>query len=326
MSDVAKLAGVATMTVSRVINDHRHVTEDTRRRVFEAITQLGYRPNTLARSLREQRSRQIGIIVPNIHDPFFAICAQAVSSVARSYDYSVSIAMSDENPAAECNEAILMMQRNVEGVIVVPTAGTQLTRDEFAGLPIVALDRPIPQGNFDSVVVENRRGTQLAVKHLSDLGHRRIAFFGLPLNLYTMKKRSEGYLLGMKVAGAEPEMYCGIPDADLMRSQLKKLLTKTKKVTAIVCANNLTTRNVLHYLREQSIRVPEDLAIVGFDDFEMAELLNPPVTVVSQPAVEMGRSGAELLFARILGKKAKSKPKQIILPVELIVRLSCGTA
>lgn len=326
MSDVASLAGVATMTVSRVINDHHHVKEDTRRRVFEAIEQLGYRPNTVARSLREQRSRQIGIIVPNIHDPFFAICAQAASEVARSHDYSVSIAMSDENPEAEYREAVLMMQRNVDGLIVVPATLTRLTRDEFVGVPLVSLDRPIPRSKFDSVVAQNADGARLAVERLLSLGHRRIAFFSLPLDVYTMSKRSEGYLLAMKNAGVEPEMYCGAPDAERMRLQLKSLLDKRPITTSIVCANNLTTRMMLHCFMELNVKMPERLALVGFDDFDSAELLNPSVTVVSQPNVEMGRRGAELLFSRIFQRDTPTKPKQIVLPVELIIRRSCGAS
>jgi len=324
MSDVATLAGVGTMTVSRVINDHPHVREETRRRVYEAIAQLDYRPNTVARSLREQRTRQIGMIVPNIHDPFFAICAQAASEVARSYQYSVNIAMSDEDAEVENREALLMMQRNVEGLIVIPATATQLTRDEFVGLPIVALDRPISRSKFDSVVAQNVDGARFAVERLLSLGHRRIAFFSLPLDVYTMRKRCEGYITAIKSAGGNPELYCGPPDPERMRFQLKSLLAKKPATTSIVCANNLTTRMMLHCLLELSIPVPDRLALVGFDDFDSAELLNPAVTVVSQPNIEMGRRGAELLFSRIFQKETAAKTKQIVLPVELIVRKSCG--
>jgi len=326
MSDVADLAGVATMTVSRVINDHPHVKEETRRRVYEAIAKLGYRPNTVARSLREQRTRQIGIIVPNIHDPFFAICAQAASEVARSYKYSVNIAMSDEDPEVEYREALLMMQRNVEGLIVIPATVTHLTRDEFVGFPIVALDRPIPRNKFDSVVAQNVDGTRLAVGRLLALGHRRIAFFSLPLDIYTMGKRSEGYISAMKSAGAEPALYCGPPDPERMRSQLVSLLDKKPDTTAIVCANNLTTRMMLHCLSKLNVSVPSRLALIGFDDFDSAELLHPAVTVVSQPNIEMGRRGAELLFSRIFQEDDSAKTKQIVLSVELIIRDSCGSA
>src|ERR1700761_6504325 len=144
MRDVAAMAGVGTMTDSRVINGTAHVTEDTSKRVFDAIAALKYRPNQIARSLRVQRSRQIGIILPNLQDSFFAACAEAASLVAKEQGYSVNIAMSYEDPATEFNEVMTMMLRQVDGLIVIPAAGseTQLTAPELSRLPIVTLDRP----------------------------------------------------------------------------------------------------------------------------------------------------------------------------------------
>ena len=325
MRDVAQLAGVATMTVSRVINGNTHVSDETRERVLNAIKALNYRPNTLARSLREQRSRQIGVIVPNIHDPFFANCAQAVSVVAKKYAYSIDIAMSDEDPEAEYDEAILMLQRNVEGLIVIPAAGpTRLTGGEFSKLPIVTLDRPIPGTHFDSVIVKNAEGSECAVGHLIQHGHRRIAFIGLPLGLYTMQERHGGYRRAMKKARLKHEVHCkSWTAADMLRT-LKAMTSGADPITAIFCGNNLTTRNVLHTLSKMGVKVPKQVALIGFDDFETADLLSPAVTVVSQPMVEMGRCGAQLLFARMLREERSRQNDQIVLPVELIVRDSCG--
>ena len=326
MRDVAQLAGVATMTVSRVINGSAHVSEEMRQRVFDAIKVLNYRPNTLARSLREQRSRQIGVIVPNLRDPFFAVCAQAVSAVAKEHAYSVNIAMTDEEPEAEYNDAIFMLQRNVEGLIVIPSAGpiTQLTRSEFASMPIVTLDRPITDAHFDSVVVKNAEGAQMAVEHLIEHGHRRIAYLGLPLDLYTMQERHSGYCRTMKAAGLKLRAHSQHFTLPKMIETLGKLLSGQNPSTAIFCANNLTTRNVLHGLASLGIKVPQQVALIGFDDFEMADILDPAVTVVAQPNAEMGRRGAQLLFSRMLHKDEPVKGRQLVLPVELIVRNSCG--
>jgi LacI family transcriptional regulator len=175
-------------------------------------------------------------------------------------------------------------------------------------------------------VAQNVDGGRLAVERLLTLGHRRIAFFSLPLNIYTMSKRCEGYIGAMKSAGAEPELYCGPPDPERMLAQLESLLAREPTTTSIVCANNLTTRMMLHCLLELGVPVPERLALVGFDDFDSAELLHPAVTVVSQPNIEMGRRGAELLFSKIFQREIAAKTKQIVLPVELIVRKSCGSA
>lgn len=326
MRDVAQLAGVATMTVSRVINGSSHVSEEMRQRVFDAIKELNYRPNTLARSLREQRSRQIGVIVPNLHDPFFAVCAQAVSVVAKEYAYSVNIALTDEEPEAEYNDAILMLQRNVEGLIVVPSAGsiTQLTRSEFALMPIVTLDRPLAEAHFDSVVVKNAEGAQLAVEHLLAHGHRRIAYLGLSLDLYTMRERHSGYCRTIKAAGLVTKAYSQPFTQAEMVETLQKLVGGRNPFTAIFCANNLTTRNVLHGLATLGIKVPEQVALIGFDDFEMADILDPAVTVVAQPSSEMGRRGAQLLFSKMLHKDRPIVGEKLILPVQLIVRSSCG--
>lgn len=326
MRDVAALAGVATMTVSRVINGSEHVSDETRDRVFAAVKALNYRPNTLARSLREQRSRQIGVIVPNINDPFFANCAQAVTVVAKEHGYSVTMAMSDEDPDAEYNEAVLMLQRNLDGLIVIPAArgATLLTSGEFARMPVVTMDRPLADSAFDGVVVKNAEGAALAVEHLIGHGHRRIAFVGLSLDLYTMRARHDGYCRAMKKAGLRPDAHCRGWTQPEMIAMLRGVTGGARPSTAIFSGNNLTTRNVLHGLATLGLRVPEQVAVVGFDDFETADLLNPAVTVVSQPMAELGRCAAEMLFERLLGKHTATAGREVVLGVELIVRKSCG--
>ena len=327
MRDVAELAGVGTMTVSRVINGNLHVTEETRRRVFEAIEKLGYRPNQIARSLREQRSRQIGIIVPNLHDPFFAFCAQAVSLVAKEHGYSVNIAMSYEDPEVEFNEAMIMLSRHTEGLVVIPSAGkiTQLANLEFQTIPIVTLDRPLGRNRFDSVVVENEDGAHLAVGHLIAHGHRRISFLGLSPDLYTIGARFLGYRKAMQEAGLPLDVRWGNASQREMLEALRELLSSDAAPSALFCGNNLTTRHALHGLAELNVNVPKSVALIGFDDFETADLLRPAVTVVRQPTTDMGRIGAGLLFSRLRAEGRQVACKQITLPVELIIRGSCGT-
>lgn len=314
------------MTVSRVINGNSCVTDETRQRVLQAIKQLDYHPNQIARSLREQRSRQIGIIVPNISDPFFAICAQAVSFVAKEHGYSVNIAMSYEDPKIEYNEVMLMLRRHVEGIIVIPSAGsiTRLTELDFRAIPIVTLDRPLAGDIFDSVVVQNERGASLAVQHLIELGHRRISYLGLSQHLYTIRARYEGYRRAMTGAGLEQDAHYGNATQSEMFATLKSLLKTKLKPTAIFASNNLTTRHALHALSELKVRIPDSVALVGFDDFETADLLKPPITVVRQPTTDMGRIGADLLFSRLSPNRHVHQAKRVILPVELIIRESSG--
>ncbi len=321
MREVAELAGVGTMTVSRVINGSSQVTEETRQRVLKAIKALNYHPNEVARSLREQRSRQIGIIVPNLLDPFFAICAQAVSLVAREHRYSVNIAMSYEDPEVEYKEAVLMLRRHLDGLIVIPAAGagTHFGKPEFGAIPIVTLDRPLTGGKFDSVEVQNRTGASMAVEHLIGRGHTRIAYLGLSPHLYTIRARFQGYRQAMSQAGLLPDAHYGNETPQEMLVTLRRLLQK-EGPTALFCSNNLMTRNTLHALSELKARIPETVALVGFDDFETAHLLRPSITVVRQPTEDMGRIGAHLLFSRLKPNDRPAPRKKIVLPVKLIVR------
>jgi LacI family transcriptional regulator len=326
MSDVAKLAGVGTMTVSRVLSGSVRVSDDTAKRVFDAVAALNYRPNEVARALRDQRTHQIGVIVPNLLDPFFAICAQTVSMVAKEHAYSVVIATAEEDVDMEYSEASRMLRRQVEGFVVIPAAGgaTRITGPEFNRTPIVTLDRPVENGVYDSVVVENKYGSLLGVNHLIQHGHSRIAFFGLSRNLYTIKARYDGYRESMKKANLKPEAYFGNSTQTEMLATVRGLLDRKEPPTAFYCSNNLITRNALHSLFQLKARIPEAVALVGFDDFETANILNPPLTVVRQPITDMARMGANMLFSRLLNGDVSERGKHIVLPVELVVRESCG--
>jgi LacI family transcriptional regulator len=328
MSDVARLAGVSTMTVSRVLNGSLNVTEGLRQKVFAAIAQLHYQPNELARSLREQRTRQIGVLIPYLFDPFFANCANAISTVAKEHAYSVVFSTSNEDPEAELDEANRMLRRNVEGLIVIPArppaGGSLLLAEQFERLPIVTLDRPIDGSRFDSVLVENERGACLGTEHLISLGHRRIAYIGLTDELYTMRMRHKGYAGAMQAAKLKTESALVSGKQEDCLASVRRLMAAKKPPTALFCANNLTTRQVLHSLHVLEMHPPESIALVGFDDFETAELLRPGVTVVRQPDELLGRTAAEMMFARLTDTRRPKTGKRIVLPVELIVRGSCG--
>lgn len=329
MTDVAKAAAVSTMTVSRVLNGNPHVTEETRRAVFAVVEKLRYQRNELARSLREQRTRQIGILVPNLFDPFFANCAHAVSLVAKQHHYSVVIATSNEDPEDEFAEARRMVNRHVEGVVVIPamraSGSSRLLSPEFDNLPIVTLDRPLEGSRCDSLLVQNRRGGQLATEHLISLGHKRIVCVSLASHLYTMRTRQQGYREAMAAAGLKADVHTVTDMPETSAAVIRMLVAGKRPPTALFCSNNLVTRHVLHALQQMNIYPPQKIALVGFDDFETAELLQPGITVIRQPVELLGRTAAEALFARLADGKGDSPPKRIVLPVELVVRGSCGT-
>ncbi len=328
MSDVAKLAGVSTMTVSRVLNDNVNVTDETRKRVMAAVAKLQYRRNEIARSLREQSSRQIGILVPNLYDPFFATCAHAISLVAKGHDYSVVLSTSDEDPRTEYDEASSMMRRNVDGLIVIPAfpqKGAPGLKDrEFEHLPMVALDRPLEGSRCDRLLVQNKHGAQSGVEHLIELGHEHIAYFGLSRPLYTMKMRQRGYEAAIDAAGLRPNISLVSDAPQDTLSALRNTLASKTPPTALFGANNLVTRHLLHSLYALGLHAPDDLALVGFDDFETAELMRPGITVVRQPVDSLGRLAAELLFSRLAKGGDEPAPKRMMLPVELVIRGSCG--
>ncbi len=327
MNDVARLARVGTMTVSRVLNGSANVTEETAKRVYHAIEKLGYRPNEMARALRSLKSRTIGLIVPYLYDPFFATCAHAVNTVAREHGYSVVLTTSNDDPATEYNEAQSMLQRHVEGLLIIPAdiRRSRVSQAEFAGTHIVTLDRPVHDARIDSVQVQNQNGAKRAVQHLfQQHGHKRISFLGYNKNLYTVRARFEGYRRAMQEARLEPESTFDCSSEEVTAEIISNQLRGKNPPAAFFTANNLTTRYTLLALIGSGIRVPEEVALVGFDDFELAEILHPTLTVVRQPASEMGRVAANLLFDRIKRDEFPEEGNRVVLPVELVVRRSCG--
>ena len=330
MADVAKLAGVSTMTVSRVLNDSANVNDDLRVKVVSAIEKLRYQRNELARSLRDQRSRQIGVVVPYLYDPFFATCAHVISTVAKQHAYSVVLSTSNEDPRTEYEEANRMLRRNVEGLIVIPahvvSGKSLLLGHEFDRMPIVSLDRPVEGSGFDSLLVENEQGAKLGTKHLIALGHTRVVYIGLSDALYTMNMRHRGYEAAMREAGLKPAaMICTSDLGDAMKAVVK-LMRSRQKPTAIFTANNLMTRHALHSLQALDIHPPNGMALVGFDDFETADLLHPGITVVKQPTEMLGRAAAEILFKRLEESASSHRTIQQVLPVDFVIRGSCGAA
>jgi len=325
MRDVADRAGVGMMTVSRVISGSARVADETSARVYRALKELDYQPNLMARALRGHRSRSIGVIVPYLYDPFFASCAHAVSEIAKQHAYSVLVAISDESTATETEAARELLRRQVEGIIVIPAANgrSHLHSPEFHATPMVAIDRPIPRSHFDRVLVENQRGAALATEHLLQHGHKRICFIGLTPKIYTIHARLAGYSKAMQAAGLKPESFFNGSDEAATRDFLRSALARPNPPTAIFAANGLSSRDVLHAVAALDVHVPEELAFIGFDDFALADILRPALTVVRQPVQRAGEEAAQLLFSRLDGGSDLPMQKRN-LPVELIIRRSCG--
>jgi LacI family transcriptional regulator len=327
MNDVARVAGVGTMTVSRVLNESAPVSAEAAERVYRAIEKLGYRPNEMARALRGLKSRTIGMIVPYLYDPFFATIAHAINTVAKENGYSVILTTSNEDPDSEFAEAQLMLQRRIDGLIVIPADAhrSRLSRAEFDKTHIVTLDRPVQDRRFDTVLVQNQSGSKRAVQHLlSEHGHKRIVFIGINKHLYTVRARFEGYRRAMLEAGLQPEPSFKCASQELTSAVVAGVMQEKNPPTAFFSSNNLTTRYTLRALADLGASVPEQVALIGFDDFELAEVLQPALTVVRQPVYEVGRVAAGLLFDRIKSDEFPKEGNKVILPVELVIRCSCG--
>jgi LacI family transcriptional regulator len=326
MSDVARLAGVGTMTVSRVLSGTVPVSKETARRVQTAVEQLQYRPNELARAFRGQKSHSIGLIIPYLYDPFFANCAHAVTTVAKEHGYSVIITTSNEDPNTEYAEAEQMLQRHVDGLVAIPTRfrESRISRALFGKTPVVVFDRPVADPALDVVLVQNTAGARSIVEHLIEHGHQRIAFMGLSRNLYTINTRFLGYRRALQDAGLKEDSFFGCDSQEDTLQALSDKLQGTNAPTAILTSNTLATRYVLSALVHLGVKMPNDVAFAGFDDFDMAEFTSPPLTVVRQPALEMGRVATSLLFDRIARGELPQTGNRIVLPVEIVLRRSCG--
>jgi LacI family transcriptional regulator len=326
MSDVARLAGVGTMTVSRVLSGTVPVSAETAQRVRTAVEQLKYRPNELARAFRGQRSRSIGLIIPYLYDPFFANCAHAVTTVAKERGYSVIITTSNEDPDSEYAEAEQMLQRHVDGLLVIPARFRQsrLTRALLGKTPVVAFDRPVSDPSIDVVLVQNTAGARRMVEHLIEHGHKRIAFMGLSRALFTINTRFLGYRRALQDAGLQIDTFFGCESQVDTLTAVRDKLHGATAPTAIFTSNTLATRYVLSALLHLGVKMPNDLAFAGFDDFDLAELTSPSLSVVRQPALEMGRVATNLLFDRIERGELPQTGNRIVLPVEIVLRRSCG--
>lgn len=324
--DVAREADVSLKTASRVLNRAPGIAPATAKRVRTIMARLGYRPNELARGLKGRRSAAIGMVVPNLADPFNASAVQAVQEVARKNRHIVILTSSGGDELLEREELETLVGRQVDGLIIAPADGRNNTVESFlaANIPVVTFDRPISHSNIDSITVTNRDATREATEHLLSHGYRRILAIGARPHLYTGSERVAGYVSTMKRAHLKKETYLVEHENDLTPEIIEKLLVSGPgKLEAILTLNGTTTMLVLRVLRQLGKRIGSDIALISFDDFELAEIVTPSLTVVRQPAADLGRRAAELLFTKMQSKEALPR-QDIILSTTLHIRGSCG--
>jgi DNA-binding LacI/PurR family transcriptional regulator len=302
--DVAKKAGVSVATVSRVLNDSPLVTEAARRKVLRAVKALNYQPNRAAQRLRAGRSYIIGLIISDIQNPFFTSVVRGIEDVAYQHGYSLVLCNSDEDPEKEKLYVNVMRLEEVAGVILASASEADPQVDDLITykIPVVAIDRQMGERQVDSVLAANTEGAHRAVSHLIELGHQCIGFIGLPLTLTPGKERYEGYRRALRDHQVPVlEDWVRIADAKQQggHDSARALLKDQPGITAFFVSNNLMTLGALDAIREQGLKIPDDISIIGFDDMPWASLLQPPLTVIAQPTYDLGRCAAELLLGRL---------------------------
>lgn len=319
MKDVAARAGVGLKTVSRVVNGERGVTPDTERRVQEAIEALGFRRNDSARVLRKGRTASVGLVLEDLADPFYGPLSRAVEEVARAHGALLINGSSAEDPEREQELVLALCARRVDGLVVIPAGDDHryLEPEIRAGVATVFVDRPAGKIDADVVLSDSFGGARDGVAHLIAHGHRRIGFIGDMPRIHTAAERLRGYRTAMREAGIPVEdswMSLGATDPERVRRTAEEMLAGPTPVTAIFAGNNRVTVTVVRVLAGRG----RPVALVGFDDIELADLLNPGVTVVAQDAAALGRTAAERLFGQLDGTLLT--PERIELPTRLITR------
>ena len=323
MRNVADLAGVGIKTVSRVMNNEPNVSEATRERVLKATRQLNYQLDIAAGSLKrtDRKTMSIGLLLPNVANPFSSEINRAIEDIFNARGIAVFAASLDDDAAREASLITAFLGRRVDGLILTPIAANQayLIPEHSRDLPMVFIDRE-PRGiQADAVVTDNADGARRAAAHLLAQGHTRFAYLGDRFDIQTAQQRQNGFFTELEKAGIDTELvptFNGVIDEESARQIALGLINSAEPPTAIFSAQNIVTFGVLHALKETGKN--HEIALVGFDDFLMADMLEPGVTVIAQHPGEIGRIAAERLLARIDGDEQPSKT--YIVPSELIVR------
>jgi LacI family transcriptional regulator len=331
IKDVARLSGVSPMTVSRVINASERVRPDTRRRVQQAISDLGYVPSRLARGLSRQRTGTLALIVPDVANPFFTLIVRGAEDVARRAGYRVLLCDTRADLTVEREVIEEMLAHRVEGIVIAPVndrSKADLRRLVEFGVPFVLIDRTVPGVESDVVLGDSVGGAWRLVEHLISLGHHRIGFIVESDEVSTARDRRHGYESALAAAGisVDPALVAhATTDPQGGFAGMRRLLELDSPPTAVFTVNNLVALGAIEAIRAAGLEVPDDIALVCFDDIEYASRLYPFLTVMEQPAEAFGTLGTQLLLDRIAGRGAE-RPRVVVLPAEFVVRKSCGAA
>ncbi len=327
MKDVAQAAGVSTTTVSHVINNTRYVQQETRQRVEQAMQDLGYHPSSVARGLRLGVTKTIGLILPDVANPFFAEVSRQIEDFGYHQGYSVILCNSDNNLQKQHEYVNTLLAKQVDGVIFISAGESleDLSRLTASGIPIVVADREVPLHLADVVMLDNEKAGFKAAQHLIELGHRHIACITGPSHLSPSMLRMEGYRRALQQAGIDfdPALVVqGDFRIDGGKQAMQTLLNRLPSLTAVFALNDMMAIGAISALRDAGLRVPQDVSVVGFDDIVIAALVDPPLTTIAQPIKDIARWATSLLIAKMGKRKTEGENRRIALDAGLIVRQS----
>jgi LacI family transcriptional regulator len=324
MRDVAERAGVSVTSVSHYINKTRPISDSLQGRIEQAMAELNFKPNAVARSLRIKQTKSVGVIVPDSANPFFANVTRSIERELFTYHYNVILGNSDGNVDKALRYLKVMTERQVDGLIFIDVgASSSILNDllRVLSIPLVLVDRVVPGVEVDYVTVTNIRGGFDATNHLLALGHRRIACLSGPRDLPTSSDRLTGYVRALNEAGISPEehlVYAG--DFQIEEGYIGgiHLLGQSPRPTAIFAANDLMAVGVMRAAADFGLSIPADLSVVGFDDIPLARFTNPALTTITQPITQLGVITASFMLRRI--QDGSLPPERKVLETDLIIR------
>jgi len=329
LADVARAAKVGNATVSRALSGGKNVSSETMKRISVAILELGYRPNRVAQSLKGGSSGIVGMIVPSLSDMFFSKCAEAVESVTTEHGALLVLVASHDEDQAVLSSFQRLMLHHIDGLILAPSELKDAVLKESlrqSRVPIVSIDRPLTDIGYSSLLCANFEGARLATEHLLQHGYGKIVSVQVKPELYTMEERLRGYCSAMADRHKRPV-------AEVIESRqdavevLKRHVAQGDLPVGVFAGNNLTARYLYEATHVLRISIPHEVAILSFDDFDLADTLTPPISVVQQPIEELGRAAAKLLFQQIPDwnhRQQGERPAAIQLSPKLVIRGSCG--
>ncbi|MCW3489413.1 LacI family DNA-binding transcriptional regulator [Dethiobacter alkaliphilus] len=321
--DVAKKAGVSQATVSRVLNNYHYVGEKTRRKVTEAIAELGYQPNEIARSMALQKTSTLGLIVPDLTNPFYSEISKSIISRAKEFKYNVIVCNSDNSKALQDFYIDFLQQKRVDGIIMASVALEDENVEKMvrSGFPCIFCNRRLAMKTANFVSSDNKKGAKLAINHLLEKGHRKIAFISGPQTFSTAVERFAGYKEALKEQGVPivaQFVRQGNYDKESGYHVTKELLALPERPTAIFASNDVMALSSMEAILDAGLQIPEDIALVGYDDIDMSGHRRIELTTVAQQKDEVGRLAVDKLIETIKG--GTDKPYHVFLEPKLIIR------